>query len=175
MGARLAFVLCLLLGLGGCASTADKAVGAAGVDLKATTALAEDSYAKGDWPTAARNYAILTQRIPQDANLWFKLGNAYARSEQPDQAIVAYREVLVRDGAFAKAWFNMGIVQLRQAANSFLKMETNVPAGDPMRAQAQQAYASIMKIIGEGDPATPAGAAPARSAPAPGQASGTAH
>ena len=48
MGARLAFVLCLLLGLGGCASTADKAVGAAGVDLKATTALAEDSYAKGD-------------------------------------------------------------------------------------------------------------------------------
>ena len=155
--------------LSACASFGGKAPAVAPADLKATTAQAEDSYAKADWANAARQYAVLVQHVPQDANLWFRLGNAYARAEQPDQAITAYREVLVRDGAYAKAWFNMGIVQLREAANSFLKMETNVPEGDPLRVQAEQAYVAIMKIIGDGNApaAGDATAPPASSANAP--------
>ena len=149
----------LLAGLTACAAHSEKPLLAKQVDLKAASELAEASYGKGDWVGAAQQYAILVQHIPQDANLWFRLGNAYARSDQPDQAVAAYRETLVRDGAYSKAWFNMGIVQLRQAANSFLRMQSNVSQADPMRPQAEQAYASILKILGDGGAtaASPAG------------------
>ena len=144
-----AWLLAAVLGLAACASTqeSEKPVK---VDVKATQQLAESSYAAGDWAAAAQHYTLLLREMPQDADMWFRLANACARSDQPDRAIAAYREVLVRDSTFSKAWFNMGIVQLRQAANSFLKMDIHVAQSDPMHQQAALAYDAILKILGEG-------------------------
>lgn len=111
----------------------------------------ESAYAAGEWAAAEPHYSTLVAAIPQDAELWFRLGNIYARMDRPDAAIAAYREALVRDSDLAKAWFNMGVVQLRQAANSFLKMKVHSPAGDPVAAQGAATYDAIMAILGQQD------------------------
>ena len=111
-------LLCaLLLALAGCASTSPKLGGRNADDVKATVVRAEESYERADWAMAAEAYGTVVEEMPQDAQLWFRYANALARSDQPDRAVTAYREVLARDAHYAKAWFNMGIVQLRQAAN----------------------------------------------------------
>ena len=121
------------------------------VDLKVALASGKAAYAAKKWREAERHYAILVKRIPQEPDHWFRLGNIYGRTDRPDLAVAAYREVLVRDSDYAKAWFNMGIVQLRQAANSFRKMEVHVDESEPMRKQATHAYESILAIISGDD------------------------
>ena len=164
-------LLAALLAIGGCSSLAPKSAGRGADEVKATAARAEESYAKGEWATAAEAYAVLTEQMPQDANLWFRYANALARSDQPDRAVTAYREVLVRDAHSSKAWFNMGIVQLRQAANSFSRMESNVTADDPLRTQGQQVYGAILKVLsydtGHAPAAKPATSNQGAPAPAP--------
>ena len=163
--------LALALLLSACGSTPHKLGGRSADEIKATASRAEQSYANAEWATAADAYGVLVKEMPQDANLWFRYANALARSDQPDQAVSAYREVLVRDAHYSKAWFNMGIVQLRQAANSFSRMNGNVSAGDPLRAQGEQVYGAIMQILSEDNgakAATPAaGSKPGPVAPAP--------
>jgi tetratricopeptide (TPR) repeat protein len=147
---RLAGLWCaLLLALAGCASTTAKLGGHKAGDIKATAARAEESYANAQWASAAEAYGELVKAMPQDSNLWFRYANALARADQPDRAVSAYREVLVRDAHSSKAWFNMGIVQLRQAASSFSRMNGNISADDPLRAQGEQVYTAILEILGD--------------------------
>ena len=141
-------LLCaLLLALAGCASTSPKLGGRSADDIKATAVRAEESYERADWATAAEAYGTVVEAMPQDVQLWFRYANALARSDQPDRAVTAYREVLARDAHYSKAWFNMGIVQLRQAANSFSRMNSNVSAEDPLRAQSERVYGAITQIL----------------------------
>lgn len=123
------------------------------VDVAAARRDGEAAYAAGDWRLAESHYRTLVKAIPQDAELWFRLANIYARTEQPDLAVQAYREALVRDGDLAKAWFNMGVVHLREAANSFMKMQVHVAPDNAMARQGAEAYAAVMGILGrqEGD------------------------
>ena len=153
-------LLILVSSLAACQSHPGTA--AAPIDLAGTRGLAEQAYAAGDWRAAEPHYRALVGAVPQDADLWFRLGNVYARLEQPDAAVAAYREAIERSAQMGKAWFNMGVVQLRQAANSFLKMKEQAAAGDPAAAQATAAYDAVMAILGQQDAAAGTVAAPAR-------------
>lgn len=158
-GVRLTLLLLLCL-LAACSRTPTIGADEPVEDIKAVAARAESAYAAEDWPAAAEAYRLLVEAMPQDANLWFRYANALARADQPDRAVAAYREVLVRDARYSKAWFNMGIVQLRQAASSFSRMEGNVAADDPLRAQAKEVSDALMAILGKGAPSpSPAGEA----------------
>jgi len=147
---RLLPALVALLLLSACARQPLR-IGSEAEDMKLIAARAEASYEHKDWPAAARDYGLLVESMPQDTNFWFRYANALARADRPDQAIAAYREVLVRDARYSKAWFNMGIVQLRQAASSFSRMDGNVAKDDPLRAQGREVYAALMRILGEED------------------------
>ncbi len=129
-------------------------------DLGAVRAQADEAYAAGDWEAARPHYETLVRELPQDGAFWFRLGNVYARTERPDAAVAAYREAVVRNAADGKIWFNMGVVQLRQAANSFLKMDLHVDPGDPLAEQGKRAYTMIMEVLGEPDERAASSAAP---------------
>lgn len=137
------------------------------VDAAEAKRLGEAAYAAGNWREAEPHYLTLVRQIPQESGLWFRLANIYARTDRPDAAIAAYRESLVREANNGKAWFNMGVVQLRQAANSFRKLGVHVDGSDPMAVQGEQAYQAIMAILGvnEGAPKSVA-VKPAPMAPA---------
>lgn len=167
---RLLLILLVLGGLAGCQSAPPNARTGAGQqasvpDIKTIQERAQAAYDAGDWVAAEPHYVELARAMPQDAELWFRLGNVYARTDRPELAIAAYRETLVRDPELAKAWFNMGVVQLRQAANSFNQMEVHVKPGDPSRAQAAEAYAAILAILAAGSNASTPDPAPAGAPP----------
>ena len=126
------------------------------VDPAQSLALAEAAYEAKDWQTAERHYVAVTKRIPDEAHPWFRLGNIYARTERPDFAVRAFKEALVRDPQLSKAWYNMGLVQLRQSANSFLQMRTHTPENSAQRARADAMYQTLIEFLQNGPSPTAA-------------------
>ncbi len=158
---RCALVLTILVLQTACAGgpgARDKAV--AEVDLFQVRQAAEASYAAKDYAESEKQYTLLVKKVPVEAENWFRLGNIYARSGRPDQAIAAYREALVRAPDHSKAWFNMAILQLRIAANSLTEMQKNAPPGDPVAERSREVLAQLIKLIegGTGAEAAEAGA-----------------
>ncbi|MGR8950414.1 MAG: tetratricopeptide repeat protein [Gammaproteobacteria bacterium] len=160
--AWLLIVLPLLFVLGGCerstrtvaprpaaSNNADKAEEKE-VDPAQSLALAEAAYEAKDWRAAEQHYVTVTKRVPDEAHPWFRLGNIYARTERPDFAVRAYKEALIRDPQLSKAWYNMGLVQLRQSANSFLQMRTHTAENSAQRSQADAMYESLIEFIQKG-------------------------
>lgn len=120
------FLLLLVLFLGACASNVKKD------DLLALSAEASLAYEKGDFLQAETIYKSLVEKTPEDAQLRFKLGNVYARQHKATQAVAAYQEAVLRNPRLHKAWHNMGMIQLREAGNSFTQLLQNITPSDPL-------------------------------------------
>ncbi len=119
-------------------------------DLSDVTQLEQEAnkaYRNEDWATAEKAYQRLTIQIPGDIEPWFRLGNVYARTNQLDAAVVTYREALTRDPENSKIWHNLGVIQLKQAANTFLEMQQYTEENDPLGVRARFAVNSIANLI----------------------------
>ena len=108
---------------------------------------AKKAYLSEDWATAEKAYKNLTLQIPGDAEPWFRLGNIYARTNNLDAAVATYREALIRDPKNSKIWHNLGVIQLKQAANTFLEMQQYTEENDPLGVRARFAVNSIANLI----------------------------
>lgn len=138
-------VMLLLAGCAGGMGTRGKP--AQEVDLFQERQAAETSYAARDYAEAEKHYTLLAQRVPVEAENWFRLGNIYARTNRPDSAIAAYREALVRAPDNTKAWFNMSILYLNTAASSLLELQKVAPEGDPMAARSREILDQLMQVL----------------------------
>ena len=116
-------------------------------DMFEIETLASKSYANNEWYESEKHYTILVDKIPENAEHWFRLGNIYARTQRPDAAVTAYRESLIRDPKFAKAWYNMGVLHLQQAANSFSEFQLYVDKNDPLYEKGQKIFVDTIGII----------------------------
>lgn len=72
------------------------------------------AYESGDDARAEQLYMALSRQTPGDPEIWFRLGNLYARAHRPDAAADAYQRVLSINGNEPRAWYNLGIVRMRQ-------------------------------------------------------------
>lgn len=105
---------------------AHRAIGIAVVFAALALAACAGSGARGPEPTAERslseavagmepaaqvNYLreLSTQR-PDDANVFFYLGNAYYAAGEPDSAVASFRRAVAIDTTMSKAHVNMGLV-----------------------------------------------------------------
>jgi len=111
---------------------------------------AKKAYRSEDWATAEKAYQRLTVQIPGDVEPWFRLGNVYARTNQLDAAVATYREALIREPKNSKIWHNLGVIQLKQAANTFLEMQQYTEENDPLSLRARHAVNSIANLIDSG-------------------------
>lgn len=123
------------------------------VDIFEIERLAIAAYDIGDMAESEKYYTILVQKIPKEAQHWFRLGNIYARTNRPNAAVSTYRESLIRDPKLVKSWYNMGIVQLKQAANSFNELQINTDSEHPLHEQSKKVFDGILSLI-KGDEAT---------------------
>ncbi len=140
MRCRIRLILPLLLltvGLSGCASP----------NLEEQRRNAYRLYLEQEYAAAARGFEILVERIPRDAELWFRLGNAYTRSKQPKQAIAAYENAIMRDPRMTRAWYNKGIVHLQEGLKTFVDMPEYVDAADPVARQGAYKRAQLLEIL----------------------------
>jgi len=129
---------------------ADNGTGNLADDPEILVDIAEAAYDKRDWRTAEAAYTELTEKVPKEMEPWFRLGNIYARTNRPEAAVAAYKEALVRDAGLAKAWHNMAIVHLRQAANAFLQLRSHVEPESAEDIQADAMYQAIMDLMQAG-------------------------
>lgn len=119
-------------------------------DIRGTLSRADAAYAARDWTVAKQEYEKLSRLMSKDPHAWFRLGNIYAHLDQPDFAVQAYKESLVRDPRLGKAWHNMGLVQLRQSANSFLQMQTYTGENPEQQVMAKAMYEALLELIKSG-------------------------
>lgn len=108
---------------------------------------AEAAYNQENWVTAEREYTYLTKEAPGEAEFWARLGNIQARTNKLDAAVLSYREALVRDSKNNKTWHNLGVVQLRQASNTYIEMLRYTDERDPLHQRARHMAKAINDLL----------------------------
>lgn len=109
-----------------------KATKADPVDLVEVDRQAAAAYSNGDYEQAVPLYRTMVEAIPGEPEYWYRLGNALARTDHPNDAAIAYEQVLIRSPDNARAWHNLGVVRLLQAQASFAEGVKSGRAGDPV-------------------------------------------
>jgi Tfp pilus assembly protein PilF len=108
---------------------------------------ADTAYQNGEWQTAERDYEYLTRHAGTGARDWYRLGNVYAHMNRPDDAVASYREALKYDQGNSDVWNNLGLVQLRQATQTFIDMVNHTDANDPLNLRARYAVTAITELL----------------------------
>jgi len=104
---------------------------------------ADRAYSASRWLEAARLYNRLSELVPQDAYVWFRLGNTYAQQGSYQQAINAYENSLSRNAEQPKPWFNLSTAYLLKAQVAMQKSWLQMRADDP----ARQMVASKLQML----------------------------
>lgn len=111
---------------------------------------ASTAYQNEDWKTAEKAYLEITRKAPSQAEPWFRLGNIYARTNRLDEAVTAYRNALLRNSDYSKAWHNLGIVHLRQATTTFKDMLQHTSKDDPLNQRAIYIVNAVSDLMASG-------------------------
>ena len=120
----------------------------AGKDLTRVREEAYAAYEKRDYTTAAESFSLLAEKSPEDVDFWFRLGNSYARTQNPQLAVNAYQNALVRDPTHVKAWYNMGVIQSQVALKTFVDMQGYVNKEHPLAQQGEQMREGLFLLLG---------------------------
>jgi tetratricopeptide (TPR) repeat protein len=105
-------------------------------------------YAQGDFQAAVRGYERLVRILPQNAELWFRLANGYVRIGQPDAAVTAYRNALLRDPEFGIAWHNLAETHLQMALQAYLEGRKYITEDDPSFNSIKAKQAKLLELLG---------------------------
>ncbi len=166
---KLIFAISLLFILQACQTNQLKQASEQPDDMLKVYQEAMQAYNDGDMVAAEAGLKLITEHVPKDASAWFRLGNVYARTDRPEFAVVAYKEALIRDPDRSKAWHNMGVIYLRQAANAFAELQSYAKNYDPLKPRAALYATTIEEMLG-GRSTSVTTAKPAQeTAPKPGQ------
>lgn len=142
----------MLVVLGGCAQTPGMPQRS---DLFQLTNEAQLAYEKGEDARAEQLYMALAREVPNDAEIWLRLGNLYARSHKPDAAADAYQRALAINGSDARVWYNLGVIRLRQGWMSLIQSYNFSQDRDPINAQSDGMIQYLGKMPGVADGAAP--------------------
>lgn len=130
-----------VLGLGGCNTILPQPS-----DLFQLNNEAQLSYESGEDAKAEAQLKALARAVPQDFEVWFRLGNLYARSNRPDAAADAYQRALSINSAEARAWHNLGVVRLRQGWAAMVQSYSFSDGRDPLRQQTESIVNHLSKM-----------------------------
>lgn len=154
----------LTLVLAGCAQTS---IVPQRSDLFRLSNEAQLAYERGEDVQAEQLYMALSRQVPNDPEIWLRLGNLYARSHKPDAAADAYQRALAINGSDARTWYNLGVVRLRQGWMSLIQAYNFSRDRDAVNTQSDEMirYLGKMPGIAEG---IPSGAVQRAPRPEPG-------
>lgn len=108
---------------------------------------AATAYAAGDYSRSTRDYRVLVDELPQDADMRYRLGNSLAKQGNVEAAIQAYREALVRDAKHAKAWHNLVYLQLQGVGRTVAEMYLHIDRNDPRVAPVAHKAELMMQVF----------------------------
>lgn len=137
--------LCLFLLLNACATQQENI--SSTIDLVKLGKEAAAAYDNKNWQVAEKKYSQIISESPGLAEMWFRLGNIFARTSRPDKAIAAYKEAVIRQSDFAQAWRNLGIMSLRQTAHIYIEMLQYLDSETENYIRAKKTGGILLKLI----------------------------
>ncbi len=144
------FGCAMLLGfmLTGCAGMSGNSELPQRSDLFQLSNDAQLAYEAGEDAKAEQLYMALLRKTPNDPEIWFRLGNLYARAHRPDAAADAYQRVLSINSTEHRAWYNLGIVRLRQGWAALLQAYGHSATGDVVNAESERMIGHLERMPG---------------------------
>ena len=133
----------ILLSLGACASQPKEPQ----YNVYTLEEEATKAYKSKDWKLAEEKLSILISVSPGSADTWFMLGNLYARTSRPDNAIVAYKEAVLRRPGFDRAWRHLGIVSLTKTTHFYIEMLQHLDRNSLTYINAKKTNEVLLKLI----------------------------
>ncbi len=109
---------------------------------------AQLAYEAGEDARAEQLYMGLARQTPNDPEIWLRLGNLYARSNRPDAAADAYQRALSINGSESRAWYNLGIVRLRQGWAAMAQAHGTAEARGPIHQQSGEMVDHLSRMPG---------------------------
>ena len=122
--------------IGGCGTTGPAAPQRS--DLFQLSNDAQLAYEAGEDVRAEQLYMGLARAAPGDPEVWFRLGNLYARNNRPDAAADAYQRTLALKTNEPRAWYNLGIVRLRQGWAAMMQANAGLKETDPLYRETER-------------------------------------
>lgn len=102
-------------------------------DMFRVSEQAERAYRESRWTEASQHYQRLTEAVPNDAYVWFRLANTYVQKGEYNKAIHAYEQSIERDALQPKPWFNLSTTYMMSAKAALLQSWENLRPNDPAR------------------------------------------
>jgi Flp pilus assembly protein TadD len=104
---------------------------------------AQLAYEAGEDARAEQLYIGLARAAPSDPEIWLRLGNLYARADRPDAAADAYQRVLALKSNEPRAWYNLGIVRLRQGWAAMMRANAALKETDPLYRETERVMSHL--------------------------------
>src|ERR1700754_3123407 len=140
------FLPALMAGLAGCAAHGTLPPTRGAPDVAQEAQEADRAYASGDIRHAADLYASIVDRVPEDADAWYRLGNAQFRLQRPDEAVVAYQRAIDLRPDHAQALYNLGVVRLKQAQAAMIASARAGKPGDSLRLDSGRIAQRLARV-----------------------------
>lgn len=118
---------------------------------------AQAAFDNGEDTRAEALYKALARAVPNDAETWLRLGNLYARTNNPEQAVDAYLRSLSLNSSDSRVWNNLGIVRLRQSWAALIRANSLADPKDPAFATSSEIVKTLERLpsIADLKPAKP--------------------
>ncbi len=108
---------------------------------------ADAHYAKKNYNQALTAYLKLNEKAPKDTQVLFRIANIYTHLENPTSAVAFYEKALKQDITLSKAWYNMGVVQMKEAASTWSDMQKYVDHDDPLYKASAHFSHGMLELI----------------------------
>ena len=117
------------------------------IDESALKKIAATAYDNEAWKDVIRYYKQLTKKFPNNAESWYRIGNAYTQLNQTRFAVDAYQKALAIDSSNSKILHNMGVVQLQESTRTFIDLKNQTQPNDPLHIRAQLVINAIANLF----------------------------
>lgn len=157
--AGMTLLLVAIAQLAGCAGPGAKAVATSARPTEATDSnleqrlremqQAEALYLSGRFKEAQAAYEQLTGKYPNNADLWFRLGNTLMKQGRYDEAAGALQTSIGLDPGNGRVALNLALCRLAQAQSAADLARGHLAAGTPAQQQADAIDRRLRSILSD--------------------------
>lgn len=104
-------------------------------------------YAEKQYRQALAVYKELNEQAPQDTHVLFRIANIYSHLKVHKLAIRHYELALKQDKHMAKAWYNLGVVHMKEAAKTWGEMSEYINEDDQLAQSAEHYHKGLVALI----------------------------
>lgn len=107
---------------------------------------AAQAYRAGHAKRALALYRKILRHDRHDPVLWTRVGNLEAYLNHPQAAVRAYHRAVAGDRNMTEAWYNMGLVEMREAWAAFIAAYATLPVGNPLRKRLARMVKGLERV-----------------------------